>query len=139
MKIALRSHHTTLAELNLTPLLDLVFVLLVIFIITTPQLMNNLELVLPSGETHSPQPVKPAHIRVAGRDEIQLDARSLSFAGFQAELARRKAVQPDIVVIVEAADRTEYQAVVDVLEVVQKLNISQAGLAIVSSEALQNP
>ena len=56
MKIALRSHHTTLAELNITPLLDLVFVLLVIFIITTPQLMNNLELSLPSGTSDSPKP-----------------------------------------------------------------------------------
>ena len=34
--------HGTMTELNITPLLDLVFVLLVIFIITTPQLVNNL-------------------------------------------------------------------------------------------------
>ena len=40
--------HGTMNELNITPLLDLVFVLLVIFIITTPQLMNNLEMNLPS-------------------------------------------------------------------------------------------
>ena len=38
------THHGRLAELNITPLLDLVFVLLVIFIIATPQLMNNLEI-----------------------------------------------------------------------------------------------
>jgi len=44
-----QSHHSTLNELNITPLLDLVFVLLVIFIITTPQMMNNLEMTLPSG------------------------------------------------------------------------------------------
>ena len=41
-------------ELNITPLLDLVFVLLVIFIITTPQLMNNLEINLPSGKKPPP-------------------------------------------------------------------------------------
>ena len=50
MKKTSRSHHSTLNELNITPLLDLVFVLLVIFIITTPQLMNNLEMNLPSGK-----------------------------------------------------------------------------------------
>ena len=50
MRKSARAHHSTLAELNITPLLDLVFVLLVIFIITTPQLMNNLEMTLPSGK-----------------------------------------------------------------------------------------
>ncbi len=50
MKKTTQRHHGTMAELNITPLLDLVFVLLVIFIITTPQLMNNLELNLPSGK-----------------------------------------------------------------------------------------
>ncbi len=50
---------TTLAELNITPLLDLVFVLLVIFIITTPQMMNNLEMTLPSGKTTAETGSKP--------------------------------------------------------------------------------
>src|SRR5579863_3583771 len=49
MKKTSRRGHSTLNELNITPLLDLVFVLLVIFIITTPQMMNNLEMSLPSG------------------------------------------------------------------------------------------
>ena len=139
MKIALRSHHTALAELNITPLLDLVFVLLVIFIITTPQLMNNLELALPSGKTDSPKPAEPAHIRVVGRNQIQLDACSLTFAEFKTELARREAAQPDLSVIVEGADRADYQTVVDVLEVIQHLNITQVGLATVGSNVLQNP
>jgi biopolymer transport protein ExbD len=48
LKKTSRSQHSSLNELNITPLLDLVFVLLVIFIITTPQMMNNLEMNLPS-------------------------------------------------------------------------------------------
>ena len=58
MRKSARAHHSTLAELNITPLLDLVFVLLVIFIITTPQLMNNLEMTLPSGKP-PPKPDQP--------------------------------------------------------------------------------
>src|SRR5215475_3182834 len=50
LKKATRRGHGSLTELNITPLLDLVFVLLVIFIITTPQMMNNLEMTLPSGK-----------------------------------------------------------------------------------------
>ncbi len=60
MKKTSHSHHSSLSELNITPLLDLVFVLLVIFIITTPQMMNNLEMTLPSGKpppkTNQPKP-----------------------------------------------------------------------------------
>ena len=137
MKIALRSHHTTLAELNITPLLDLVFVLLVIFIITTPQLMNNLELSLPSGKTDSTKPAAPARIRVVGRNAIELDAREMNFADFKTELARRKAAQPEISVVVEGAEHADYQSVVNVLEVVQQLNITQAGLATAGGDALQ--
>ena len=50
MKKISHSHHSTLNELNITPLLDPVFVPQVIFIITTPQRMNNLEMILPSGK-----------------------------------------------------------------------------------------
>ena len=58
------SHHGSLSELNITPLLDLVFVLLVIFIITTPQLMNNLEMNLPSPKP-PPATQKPKFTRIA--------------------------------------------------------------------------
>ena len=57
MKKTSRRGHSTLNELNITPLLDLVFVLLVIFIITTPQMVNSLEMALPSGK---PPPARPA-------------------------------------------------------------------------------
>lgn len=129
MKIALHPHHTTLAALNITPLLDLAFVLLVTFIITTPQLMNNLELALPSGRTDAPNRAEPPRIRVAGRTQIRLESNSLSIEELRFQLARRKAGQPDLAVIVEGADTASYQAVVDVLEVLQQLEISQVGLA----------
>jgi biopolymer transport protein ExbD len=54
LKKTTRRGHSTLNELNITPLLDLVFVLLVIFIITTPQMVNNLEMFLPSGKPPPP-------------------------------------------------------------------------------------
>ena len=61
---------TTLAELNITPLLDLVFVLLVIFIITTPQMMNNLEMTLPSGKPPPPTKEQPKINKI----DVQSDA-----------------------------------------------------------------
>jgi len=139
MKFVLRPRHTVLSELNITPLLDLVFVLLVIFIITTPAMVNNLELSLPSGKADSSRPAAPARIRVMDRNRIQLDARVMDFAGFKAELARRKTAQPDLAAVVEGADTADYQAVVDVLEVIQQLSIAQVGLAATGDDVLQKP
>src|ERR1019366_5988768 len=109
LKKTTKRSHGTMHELNITPLIDLVFVLLVIFIITTPQLMNNLELALPWGKTDSPNPAEPARIRVAGRNEIQLDSRSLTRDELKTALAMRKAAQPDLSVIVEGTDTANYQ------------------------------
>ena len=50
MKKCSKSHHHALAELNITPLLDLAFVLLVIFIITTTPIVNDLDVDLPSAD-----------------------------------------------------------------------------------------
>jgi biopolymer transport protein ExbD len=137
MKIGLRSHHTVLAALNITPLLDLVFVMLVIFIITTPQLMNNLELSLPSGATPPATPVPLLRVRVLNRDVIQWDAQELTLAGFKAELARRQVAQPNLAVVVQGGARADYQSVVDVLEAIQQLHITQVGLA-PGPDTLQN-
>ena len=52
-----RSGHTAMAELNVTPLLDLAFVLLIIFIITTPLLTSNIPVQLPAGSRNNNQPV----------------------------------------------------------------------------------
>ena len=51
-----KSHHHALAELNITPLLDLAFVLLVIFIITTTPIVNDLELDLPKAASRPKDP-----------------------------------------------------------------------------------
>ena len=55
----------------------------------------------------------------------------MTLAEFKTELAKRKAAQPDIAVIVEGTDTANYQVVVDVLEVIQQLSIAQVGLATV--------
>ena len=50
-----RNNLTTLSEINVTPLLDLAFVLLIIFMITTPLLENSMSLVIPSSGATNPQ------------------------------------------------------------------------------------
>ncbi|MBU6410032.1 MAG: biopolymer transporter ExbD [Verrucomicrobia bacterium] len=131
MKKTSRSHHGTLSELNITPLLDLVFVLLVIFIITTPQLMNELVVNLPSGKPPPQKPHQPKinEISVATDGQISLNGTFVSAAQLKDSLRRMQAQDPDIAVVVKGADQVDYQHMVNVLDVLQQLDIQKVGLA----------
>lgn len=118
-------------ELNITPLLDLVFVLLVIFIITTPQLMNNLEMTLPSGKPPPPKKEKPriTRIEVDANSHITMDGQAVTVAQLHDKLAELKADNPDLPVVVKGSDDVEYQGMVAVLDTLQQLDITKVGLA----------
>jgi biopolymer transport protein ExbD len=131
LKKTSRSHHSSLNELNITPLLDLVFVLLVIFIITTPQMMNNLEMNLPSGKPPPPQKEKPKinHIVVDAKGQTFLNDQAVTVAQLKDDLQQLKSDNPDLRVVVKGADDVDYQNMINVLDVLQQLDITKVGLA----------
>ena len=130
LKKTSRRHHGTMTELNITPLLDLVFVLLVIFIITTPQLMNNLEINLPSGQLPKEKPkVEPTRIEVNAQGQITLNHTPVTAAELKTRLAALKAADADLGVVVKGADDTDYQIMVGVLDTLRQLDITKMGLA----------
>jgi biopolymer transport protein ExbD len=135
LKKTTRRGHGTMNELNITPLLDLVFVLLVIFIITTPQLMNNLEMNLPSPKPPPKTDQKPKFTRIAidAHGQITLDDTPVTLAQLKAQLkaqlATLKAADPGLAVVVKGADEVEYQGMVSVLDTLQSLDINKVGLA----------
>jgi biopolymer transport protein ExbD len=132
MKKTSKRGHSTMSELNITPLLDLVFVLLVIFIITTPQLENNLEMTLPSGkpppQTNLPKP-KVNNILVDDTGQVFLNDAAYTKAGLKEQLSRMKAADPDLAVVVNGSDEVAYQGMVTVLDVLQQLDITKVALA----------
>jgi biopolymer transport protein ExbD len=132
LKKTSKRSHGTMTELNITPLLDLVFVLLVIFIITTPQLVNNLEINLPSGKPppadHKPKP-KPSRIEVDGAGQIRLNDEVVTVPQLKDKLQQLKAANPDLGVVVKGADETDYQIMVNVMDTLRQLDITKMGLA----------
>lgn len=133
MKKTTRSHHGTLNELNITPLLDLVFVLLVIFIITTPQLMNNLEMTLPSSQVPPVVPDAPKpeinRIQVDREGVIRLNQTVVTLVELKSRLEARKRAATDLAVVVKGSDETDYQNMISILDVLQQLEITKIGLA----------
>ena len=130
LKKTTKRGHGTMTELNITPLLDLVFVLLVIFIITTPQLVNNLEMNLPSGKPPPPKKDKPkiTRIEVDARSGITLNGETVTLGQLKAKLTALKEENPDPPVVVKGADEVEYQGMVGVLDLLQQLQITKVGL-----------
>ena len=87
MKKISKGHHSSLNELNITPLLDLAFVLLVIFIITTTPIVNDLDLDLPkaSSRPKDPKP-KVTYVTVQSSGSIFLNKEQVDLAALQDKL-----------------------------------------------------
>lgn len=128
-----REGHGSLNELNITPLLDLVFVLLVIFIITTPQLTNSLEINLPSGKPPAADPnaPKPKINRIVVDDTGQafLNREPFTTSALKVKLQQMKTADPEIGVVIEGSEEVDYQNMINVLDVLQQLDITKVGLA----------
>lgn len=133
MKKTSRRGHHTLTELNITPLLDLVFVLLVIFIITTPQMVNSLEMALPSAKPPPPNPNQPKpkvnHIDVNEQGKVFLNEQFVADSDLRAKFQALKISDPDPKVVVKGSDNVDYQSMIKVLDMLQQLEITKVGLA----------
>jgi len=126
-----RAQHSSLNELNITPLLDLAFVLLVIFIITTPQLSNDLEMNLPSPkkEKNPAPPPKINRIVVDAKGQIALNDTPVELPALKQTLTAMKSADPDTTVVVRGAADVDYQRVISVLDILQQTDITKVGLA----------
>jgi biopolymer transport protein ExbD len=120
----------TASELNITPLLDLAFVLLIIFIITTPLMDNRVDLVLPSSEA-AKNAVDPSAVQTIaiGRDaELALNGAELDLAALEAELTQMRQAQPEVAVVIRSHRELPVQKLVEVMDVVQRAKIAKVGV-----------
>ena len=102
-----RNSLVTLSDINITPLLDLAFVLLIIFVITTPLLEKGLPMKLSRGGTTDEKLDKKdiRTLEITARGDYVLDHRKLTLTGMEQELVREFRANPNIVVYIRA-DKT---------------------------------
>ena len=116
-------------EINITPMLDLAYVLLIIFIIMTTATVQGIKVSLPKA---SAQPSlaqnKTKAISITAEGTIYLDTFPVSMVELESNLRQLKAAQPDLPVIIKADAAIQYQRVVDVLDLLGRLEITQLGL-----------
>ncbi len=137
MKKCSKSHHHALAELNITPLLDLAFVLLVIFIITTTPVVNDLAVDLPTAAKRQKDPKpKVEYVTVESTGRISLNRDQVDLAELQEKLIAKRMDNPDLNVVIRGSGRTKYQNIVNVMDVLQQCNVGKVNLA---TEAIGEP
>jgi biopolymer transport protein ExbD len=130
MKKCSKSVHHSLTELNITPLLDLAFVLLVIFIITTIPPVNDLNLKLPSAAKRLKDPPRKAnYITVQADGTIYLNKKPVPVAEMLQTLIGLRTDDPDLNVIVRGDSQTKYKQIRAVLDVCQQANLPKVDLA----------
>jgi biopolymer transport protein ExbD len=129
MKKCSKSAHESLTELNITPLLDLAFVLLVIFIITTIPPVKDVPLKLPKATKHEKDPPHKAnYIIVEANGNLSLNRKEVTIAELQAELLALRENDPDLNVLVRGDANTKYKQIRAVLDACQSVNIPKVDL-----------
>jgi biopolymer transport protein ExbD len=116
-------------DINITPMLDLAYVLLVIFIIMTTASVQGITVNLPkASETPAIAKPKTKAVSITSDGTIYLDTYPVTLAELERLLTQYKAADPELPVIVKADATIQYQKVVDVLDIVGRLEITQLGL-----------
>jgi len=125
-----RNNLQTLTELNVTPLLDLAFVLLIIFMITTPLIENSVDLVVPSSSTAKTvvNPSEVLTIAVDRNDVMKLNNEVVTVADLEARLATLHAQNPSTAVVVRPDRDLPIQKFISVMDVLQKVGFTRVGV-----------
>jgi biopolymer transport protein ExbD len=116
-------------DINVTPMLDVAYTLLLIFIILTTAVVQGIQVNLPKAST-APSLAQPKTkaISITADGTIYLDTYPMSIEELESRLAQFRAADPNLPVIVKADGEIAYQRVIDVLDICGRLQISQLGL-----------
>jgi biopolymer transport protein ExbD len=117
-------------DINITPMLDLAYVLLIIFIVMTTATVQGQKVNLPKASA-APSLATPTTkaITVSNEGKIFLDTIPVTLPELEQRLVQQKALTPEFPVVLRGDAQTQYQSVMDVLDLLGRIGLSQVGLA----------
>jgi biopolymer transport protein ExbD len=126
-----RQSLSTLSEINITPLLDLAFVLLIIFMITTPLLENSMNLVIPSsGATN--QPINSSQVQTLSIDRsetIRFNNQAVDLETLTTQLIQLKQANPDVAIVIRPDRELPVQKLIALMDTLRRAQITKVGIA----------
>jgi biopolymer transport protein ExbD len=116
-------------EINVTPLLDLAWTLLVVFIIAVTAAIQGIKVDLPKASaTPTLQKPKTKAITLLANGQIYLDTFPVTIEELELRLRAYKAADPDLPVVIKGDAMIYYKNIIEVLDLLQRLEITQLGL-----------
>lgn len=121
---------STLSEINVTPLLDLAFVLLIIFMITTPLLENSMDLVVPSSAAadEAVDTQKVQTVSIDRNDALKLNMDPVTPAALEKELVAMREKNPQVAVVLRAHRELPVQKFISVMDVIRRAGVTRVGV-----------
>lgn len=121
------------SDINVTPLVDVMLVLLVVFIVTAPLLTNAVKVQLPSTATTAPVEQKEAvTVSVDGKGLIYVDKAVVELAALEPQLKRTRAGQPDLAVHLSADESSNYGLVAKVMSAINRAGVTKLSVLSIS-------
>lgn len=126
---AISDDHEEVAEINVVPMLDLAWNLLVVFMIVVTASVQGITVNLPKASAAASN-IKPTTkaITVTAEGTIFLDSFPVTLTELETRLSQFKASDPNLPVIVRGDEKVSYKSIIEVLDLLQKLEITQLGL-----------
>lgn len=115
-----------MGEINVTPLVDVMLVLLVVFIVTAPLLTQAVHVNLPkTAETAPPEEKEAVYISVDAKGKVFIDKTEIALEVFENELLNRKTADPEIALNLNADDAVQYGTVAKVMSSIERSGITK--------------
>ncbi len=126
-----RNSLTTLSEINVTPLLDLAFVLLIIFMITTPLLESSMNLVIPSSGATNPT-TNSSQVQTVSIDRtemIRFNNQVVDLETLTTQLTQLKHANPDVAIVIRPDRELPVQKLITLMDALRRAQITKVGIA----------
>ena len=125
-----RTSHAALSEINVTPLVDVMLVLLIIFMISAPLMQQGIHVDLPKANAGTLNEIPDQLILSIDKSrQISIAARPVQSGTLQTKLEAIVAAKPKIEVVIQADQNVSYGYVARVMAEVKKAGINRVGLA----------
>lgn len=120
---------TSLSEINVTPFVDVMLVLLIVFMVSAPLMQQGVNVNLPKADAGSlQQDENPTILSIQANSNIKVDDKSYSLANLKEKLAALAMAKPNLQVLVQADQSVAYGVVAKVMAEVKKAKINRVGL-----------
>lgn len=117
-----------LADINVTPFVDVVLVLLIIFLITAPMLLGGIDVRVPKTETRNIQPEERLVLTVTKDRGVFLDNQQISLTRLSRVLSGMVKRNPKSAVFLKADEAVAYGVVMKVMDVIKKAGVDRVGM-----------